>query len=117
MMDNEGFQPSPPPVIGGQEAPATEPKKRGGRRGPRPAKIKSAPKNGRKKRGRPARAAAQSAPTAQAGLKIDLATAMQALTGLNPEEQKVVADITMHLVNFTPDTRGRILAALARLVG
>lgn len=120
-----GFQPAPPPEIGGEAAPAG-PKKKGGRRGPRAAAPKA--KNGRRsrkidkeiKRARVRQAAAQAAPvTPLRGkvrtLKVDLATVVSALTGLSETEAATVAAMTQSLQLVPKKSRGRILAALAKM--
>lgn len=143
-MDNEGFQPSPPPLIGQDGLPAHDPaerarKKRGGRRGPRPLwRDNIKPRNGRRKKQQRAELPQiESAGLRHAklrgnkrvssvtqvrlnkphGIQIDLPAAMAACAGLDSEQVATVLQLLDQLQPHAPKQRGRIVAALARLVG
>ena len=111
----EGYQPSPPPVIG-------DPPKVDRRRGPRkPKEVAATPK----KPGRPKKAAEPVAPKQPKigktprkprALKVDLSLAMSALAGLTPDDAKLVTGMVQALQPFSKKARARIVEALAKVV-
>lgn len=119
-----GFQPAPfPQQLGPDGHTIVPPKKKGGRRGPRTAAPKA--KNGRrkKKQGSPNIAALSKVTRQHLGLqtkaprtvKVDLAFVVSVMSGLSETEAATVAAMTQSLQLVPKKSRGRILAALAKM--
>ena len=131
MNDKLGdfFETTPPP---GSDTPAESPKsgrkKRNKRKPPATevAPAADAPKDGRRKKRKPRQTPAEgTAATPKRtrktrqprSVKIDLAVAVQAMAGLKEDDAAIVAVIAERLNTLPKRSRGRIVAALARMFG
>lgn len=128
-MDNETPTPfafQTPPAAGETQAPSNPPPRRGRRQAtPKAPKAPKAPKKPRRQVTSRAQTATpptnSPAPARQRRAKkprtakIELATAMTALAGLQPDDAKLLTGIVQALNNESKGSRIRIVAALGKI--